>query len=350
MKPFALLTVPAALFLGGQLLSTHYEAEQTLRVVIETSITMDTEMSMERDGQPVEGRGGGGGMSSESEYKEVHVDTIVAAEKGKPSKVKRTFEELGGKRSTSFGEESRDSDVESPLEGVTVMLSGEGADVEAEVVEGKKPEDDKAFEHQRVELFLDGVLPSKEVEEGATWDLTKEQVLAILALDTHRGIFPPPQREGGGDRGGGGGGGRRGGGRMGGGGGDLGLLMAFDWKGKAKLASAKDEVDGVECAVIELELTASGELPMPEARAPRGERMLAPESEALGNGYDASLEGKLAFDLAAKRPHSLEISGKLSNTMDMEREGRDGGTMKIHTKRDGKVKLSVKVTAEKKKD
>lgn len=349
MKPLALLTVPAALLLGGQLLSTRYEAEQTLRVEIETVIAIDTEMSMERDGQPVEGRGGGGGMSSESEYKEVRVDTIVAAEKGKPTKVKRTFEELGGTRSASFGEESRDSDVESPLEGVTVLLSGEGDDVEVEVVEGTKPEDDKAFDHQRVELFLDGALPAKEVEEGATWELSKEAVLSILALDTHRGLFPPPPREEGGERGGG----RRGGGRMGGGGGDLGLLASFEWKGTAKLASAKEDVDGVDCAMIELELTASGELPMPEPRAPRGERMLAPESTALGNSYDVTLEGKLAFDLAAKRPRSLEVSGKLSNTIDMEREGRDGGTMRIHTKRSGTYKLSVKVTqetAEKKKD
>ncbi|MBK7875137.1 MAG: hypothetical protein IPJ77_05215 [Planctomycetes bacterium] len=345
MKPFALLIVPAVLAAGGLSLHSRYEKDRAVRVEVEMSMSMDTETKMERDGEPVEGRGMGG-MSSDSEYKEVHVDHVVEAEDGKPSKVKRHFEELGGTRTMSFGEEERSNDVETPIAGLTILLSGDDAEPTVEVVDGKKPEDEKAFEKERIGLFLDGVLPTKDVEEGATWDLSKEQVLSILRLDAHRGLFPPPQREGGE---GGEGGGRRGGGRMGGfGGGDLSLLFGADWKGKAKLTDAEEEVGGVKCAVIELELTASGELPMPEMRAGgRRERMLSPESAPFGNSYEVTLEGKLAFDLAAKRPASLTVEGKLSNTMDMEREGREGGTMKIHTERNGKFKLSVKVSEEK---
>lgn len=347
MKQFVLFAVPVTLAVGGLSLHTKYEKELARRVEIEMSLSMDTEMKMERDGQPVEGRGGMGSMSSDVEYKEVHVDKYVETGDGKPVKVKRSFEELGGSRSMSFGDEERSSEVETPLAGLTVLLSGEEGDVTAEVVDGKQPEDEKAFEKQKLALFLDGVLPAKDVEDGATWDLTKEQVLSVLRLDTHRGLYPPPQREG--EEGGGEGGGRRGGGRMGGGVGDLRLLLDADWKGKAKLADADEEIDGLRCAVIELELTASGELPMPEMRGGgRRERMFAPAPGALGNSYEIELEGKLTFDLAAKRPHSLEIEGEVSNTMDMEREGREGGTVKIHTERSGKFKLSVKVTDEKK--
>lgn len=346
MKPLALFFVPAALAVGGLSLHTRYDKDTARRIEIEMSLAMDSETKMERDGQPVEGRGGMGGSSSDTEYKEVIVDQYVDADGAKPAKVKRHFEELGGTRSMSFGEEERSSDIESPIEGLVVMLSGDDGDVTAEVVDGKKPEDEKAFEKQRLALFIDGALPGKDVEEGASWDLTKEQVLSILHLDTQRGLYPPPPREGGE---GGGEGGRPRGGRMGGGGGDLQLLLGADWKGKAKLAEAEEEVGGVKCAVIELEFTASGELPMPEMRAGgRRERMFAPEFElALGNSYEIELEGKLAFDLAAKRPQSLTIEGKLSNTLDMEREGRDGGTMKIHTERSGKFKLEVKVSDEK---
>ena len=68
----------------------------------------------------------------------------------------------------SFGEEERSSEVETPLAGLTVLLSGEEGDVTAEVVDGKKPEDEKAFEKQKLALFVDGVLPAKDVEDGAT--------------------------------------------------------------------------------------------------------------------------------------------------------------------------------------
>jgi hypothetical protein len=345
MKPMLLLTVPAALVAAGVSLQTRYEAERVLRVEIETTLEMDTETRMERDGQPVEGRGGGGSSSSDTEFKEVHVDKLVEVEKGKPAKVERHFEELGGSRSFSFGEREGESEVETPIEGLTVRLTGEDGDVTAEVVDGTKPEDEKAFAFERLTLFVDGVLPGKDVEEGASWELSKEQVLSILRLDAHRGLFPPPPRDGGEN----GGGGRRGGSF---GGGELRLLIEADWKGKATLADASAEVDGVQCAVIELELTASGELAMPE-RGPGGggRRGGMPEAEpttpALGNSYEIDLEGKLAFDLAAKRPVSLDVEGKVSNVTDMEREGREGGTIKMHSERKGKFKLAVKVSEQK---
>jgi hypothetical protein len=279
----------------------------------------------------------------------VHIDHVVAAEKGVPSKVKRTFEELGGTRSSTRGDQTNESDIESPIEGLTILLSSDGEDVTTEVVEGKKPEDEKAFANQKLESFLDGVLPKGEVEADATWELSKAQILSVLRLDVHRGLYPPPARPEGGS-GEGGGGGRRGGGRTGGmGGSEIGLLSAADWKGKAKLASVEEDVGGVKCAVIELELEASGEMAAPE-RAPGGGRrggMLEPESGAsFGNTYDITLEGKLAFAIKERRPVSLAIEGKMTTTMDNEGEGRDGGTFKLHVKRAGKFKLDAKVSEE----
>ena len=87
--------------------------------------------------------------------------------------------------------------------------------------------------------------------------------------------------------------------------------------------------------------------PTPRQPAPPAVTTVEPEASAFGNSYEIELEGKLAYDLAAKRPQSLEVKGKLSNTMDMEREGREGGTVKMHTERSGKFELKVKVSDEK---
>lgn len=347
MKFIVSLLAPALFVAGGLTLAPQYKAEQSTRVEISTSISMETtEMKMERNGEPVERPGGGGGGGSSFESTEVHVDHVVEAEKGKPTKVKRTFEKLGGKRSMSFGEETRDSDIESPIEGVTVELTLDGDKVAAEVVEGSKPDDDKAFEHQRLERFLDAALPESEVEVGASWELSKEQVNALLRADAHRGLFPaPPREEGSGE----GGGRRRGaGGRMGGGS-DVGLLARAEWKGKAKLKSASEDVDGVKCAIIELSLEASGEMETPQ-RGERRPRMLEPESAPFaGTSYSISLDGTLAYALESKRVESLELEGKASTTTDTEGEGRDGGTFSMHSRREGKVKLTVKVSDEAKK-
>jgi len=137
------------------------------------------------------------------------------------------------------------------------------------------------------------------------------------------------------------------------------LFLTADWKGKAKLASASEEIDGVACAVIELELEASGEIEMPEGGmrgGPRRGGMFELETAPVfGSNYDISLEGKLVFARKDRRVVSLAVEGTASTTVDQEGEGRDGGTVKMHMKREGKFKLGVKVTdgsapADEKKD
>src|SRR5260221_3641984 len=140
----AMKTVIASILLvtlpGGVTLSTQYKADRALRVEIDNNLKMQTTtMEMERDGQPVEGMGGG--MSSETTNKEIHVDKVVEAKDGKPTKIHRSFEKVGGKSSRSMGENSNQSDIESPLDGVTLEIK-RGADdkVEITTVEGKAPD------------------------------------------------------------------------------------------------------------------------------------------------------------------------------------------------------------------
>lgn len=346
MKPFAILLAPAALVAGALTFAPQYKpqykAEQSLRVEVETSMTMETvEMKLERDGEPIEGRNPGGGGASETKHVEVHVDEIVEVEKGAPTKVKRTFEKLAGSRSR--GDESRDFD--SPLQGVAIQLTPDGDKASVEVVEGSAQNADEAFAHERLALFLDAGLPEGEVEPGASWDLSKEQILALLRVDAQRGLFPPPPPE----EGAGEGGGRRRGGMVRMGGGDAGLLARADWKGKATLKSPNEDVDGVACAVIELALEADGEIELPQRGEGGRDRMYDPAATALGTTYSIELEGTLAFALEKQRAHSLAVEGKLSTTTDEQREGREGGTLRIYARREGKVEISVKVSEEAKK-
>jgi hypothetical protein len=334
---------------GSVTLSTQYKADRALRMEIESSLKLETTtMEMERDGQPVEGMGGG--MSSETTHKEIHVDKVVAAKDGKPTKVHRSFEKVGGKSSRSMGENSSDTDIESPFDGVTLEIKrGEGDKIEVTAVEGKAP-DAKALEGQLPEIFLDGLLPEGEMKADATWDVESDAIKRALRLDVSKALYPRPEREEAAGGQGGGGGGRRRGGRMGGG---PDVMQLAEWKGKAKLVSTDKDVDGKTCAVIELKLTASGDLPEPEmGGGRRGDRSFEPTfgsipDSILGakNAYDISLEGKFVFAIKEKRPVSLELEG--TTKMEMQRETkRDDHTMKFHSVLEGTVSYKVAVSEE----
>jgi hypothetical protein len=335
-----LVTLP-----GGVTLSTQYKADRALRMEIDSSLKLETTtMEMERDGQPVEGMGGG--MSSETTHKEIHVDKVVEAKDGKPTKVHRSFEKVGGKSSRSMGENSNDTDIESPFDGVTLEIKrGEGDKIDVTAVEGKAP-DAKAFENHLPENFLDGLLPEGEQKADATWDLDSAAIKRALRLDVTKSLYPPPERDESGGGGQGGGGGRRRGGRMGGG---PDVMQLAEWKGKAKLLSTDKDVDGKTCAVIELKLTASGDLPEPEMgggrRGDRSFELNFGANPAAKNAYDISLEGKLVFAIKEKRPVSLELEG--TTKMEMQRESkRDDHTMKFHSVLEGTVSYKVAVSEE----
>lgn len=192
----------------GSELSTRYAAEHALRVESETTLKLETTaMEMKRDGEPVEGRGGAGGGSSESR-KCVQVDRFLECSDGRAMRLRRSFESVDGDLEASFGGESRSSAIDSPFSGVTLELTrDEGGEVAVEVVEGDGPSDE-ALSGQALELCLDALLPPGEVEAGDSWALDSAAVLRALALDVGAGMYPRPQEERSEGRGGGGRGGR----------------------------------------------------------------------------------------------------------------------------------------------
>jgi hypothetical protein len=285
---------------------------------------------------------GGGGMKSEGERHVVQVDQVLAHEGNKPTKVKRHFDKVGGK--TSFNE--NDMDVESPFEGATVELTGDGADVKLEFVEGKKPDHEGALEGHKLALALDALLPDKEVEKDSKWELDNAQIRRAIGADLLKAFYPPPQRDDSAGGGGGGGGQRRGGGMRGGA--DR-ILALAEFTGKAKVVALDEEVDGHKCVKVEIEISAKGSMPEPQMGGGRRGRMLEPEASlAFESTYTVSAQGAFYFSLDGKRPVKLELEGTIGSVSDREMKGRgDDETMhKMHSSSDGKLSLKVEVSEE----
>jgi hypothetical protein len=329
---------------GATALGTDYSKDRALKIESQFQLATETETSRERDGQPVEGRGGGGSMKSDTTWHVVQVDEVLAHEGKKPTKVKRNYEKVGGEATMAFGENENTAQLESPFEGATLQLSGDDDDVKVEFLDGKKPDHEAALVGHKLGLALDALLPDKEVDKDAHWDLDSAQIKRALGLDLRKALFPPPPApENAGGGGGGGGGGRRGG--MGRGGGMGGIPGDAEWTGKAKLVSLDEEVDGVKCAKIEIEIATHGDLPdQPMGGGGRG-RMLEPESALplFAGTYSGEAKGEFYFALDGKRPVKLELEGKVESTRDSEMK-REEVVTKMHSKMQGKLKVKVEVT------
>jgi len=331
--------VAGLLLSGGPTLATKYSTDRALRFGLEATIEMSmTSMSVETDEGPVEAASRG--SSSEITYEEVHVDRVMTAEEGKPTKVRRSFEKVGGSSSVTFNDNLRETELESSFEGVTLELVVEDGEVECEVVEGSTPDGDDPLAGHRLETFLDGLLPADAVEVDGTWDIEKDAILRALRLDVRRALYARPAPAAEGERGGG-----RRGQRGGMGGGSSGALEAADWKGTGKLLSADKEIDGVSCSVIEIKLEASGTRELSQRAGRRGGALGAASALENSESYDVRLEGKLVFSNEDQRPVSLTLDGPLH--VDTRREySTSEGSRKTHAVQDGRIEYKIEVSEE----
>ncbi len=346
--PFTL----ALLMTGGQALATRYDEERPLRIEWKTSLELETtSMEVTRDGEPVEA-GSGAGPSLRTTHHAVVVDRVLETREGRPARVRRAFETLEGKGEFTFGEETRDSESEVPLEGVTLeLVEDEEGEVQVEVVEGEAPSDDSALEGHVLALALDALLPEGEVEVGAEWELESAAILRALALDVDGALFPPPEAEepagGGGERGGQ----RSGRGRMRG---LSELFGALEWEGTAKLEALDEEHEGTSCAAIAIELEGRGELEEPEPPGGGGRERLpgilgpgpgssARAAGAAGTSAEVALTGKLLFALEEGRPLLFEVEGHVTIERDSERS-RGGSSMRVRSTQVGQFTQRAELT------
>jgi len=327
--------------LASTTLLTDYERERSVRTSSTTTTFTETvEFEMEIDGEPVESPfGGAGGGGSTEERSVVTVDRVLETEDGAPTSVRRFFEEIEGTRTFQARDEEMVSEREAPLEDVVLEVGVEGA----EVVRGEEPDHEDALEGHLPTLVLEGLLPDDDVEPGDTWDLEPAAIQAALGVDLERAYFAPPSQQGRGERGGGGGGGRRGGMR---GGQGTSFMSSAEWEGSATLLDELEEHEGHECLVIELDLTAEGEMEIPErgGRGGGGGLLLPDMAERINEAtYEVELTGRLLFATDLALPVRLELEGDLTTDSTIEREGRGGGVMTIYTRREGTLEHAVTI-------
>ncbi|MCZ6597697.1 MAG: hypothetical protein O7B99_08675 [Planctomycetota bacterium] len=336
----------AFLSVAGVSLSTDYTSERTLRIECETVFEMETTaFEMERDGEVID-RPFGGGNASKEVRRVAYVDQVTAHADGEPTAVRRAFEEVDATNTSEFGEESNESDAEGPLAGVTLELSLEDGEIVVEVVEGEEPDEDAALEGHGLTLALDALLPPGDVGEDASWDLEQDAILRALGLDLEDALFPRVEREEEerpeGRRGG------RGGFRGGRGGGSTARqIVQLEWEGTATLAEESGEWEGRTCAIVDLEIEASGELPEPEfgGRGGRGFSFEPASSTVVENTFSVKLEGQLYFSVEDGMPLGLELEGTMTNERTTNRE-RGESTIRTSTTREGTYTYRVVVTVE----
>ena len=346
MNHSLLIASAALLFVSGEKVQTQYTVGRTLRVEAHTSIAMETtSFEMERDGEPVEGGFGGGGGSTDTRSI-VMKDTVLAVEDGAPTRVRREFVEISGDSVMSRGDQEMEFERECPLSEVTLELTAEDGDVLVEVVDGSEPDDEATLEGHQLALAIDALLPEGDVEAGATWELDGEQLAHAMMFDLESALYPRPQRpegEGGGRGGRGGRGGMRGGPR---GSSTTRFFSEGDWDAEATLSADKEDYEGVECLVIEIEAECSGSLPEPEGgfgggRGGRGGRaLLMPLAPVRENSFEVELEGKLYFDATSGRPVHLELEGTIASESHREMS-RGESTMSISSSQEGTIQYTV---------
>lgn len=336
-------TIPALtlLLIPAADLSIDYTAKRSIEVSIETEyVSETTNMSMEIDGEPVD-RGGrfGGGGGSEFTQEVVFTETYLEHDEGAPTKVRRSFDTVEASSTVMFGEESMDNDVESPMEDVVLIITLDDDEAVAEVEDGGDVERSEMLDGHSIENLLHGLLPS---EDDDAWEPDSEGVASALLLDVQSALFPQPEREEGGGERGRGRGGMRGGFR----GSPMGFLREAEWDTEASLTDREEDIDGVECAVIELTFEAEGELP--ERSFGRGRDrafgLMAPEV-VLESTFEVELTGYLYFSLEERRPVKLELEGEIIQDTLTERD-TPNGSFRMERTQESTLEHTITLTSE----
>lgn len=329
----------------GVTLDTHYAAGDSVRVEVASRFEIETvEASMELDGESREGFGVG--ARSVEERRLVHVDTVLEARDGVPTKVRRAFEEIVVEGTLAFGDQAQDVEREGPLADAVIELTlTEDDEVSVEVVEGSV--DDDLLEGHRLEHALDALLATDDLEVDDEYEIDGDAIARALQSELEPVLFPRAERE---DDEEGRGRGRRG---MRGGAPSLTRLSnAGEWDATETLESVEAEFEGIACVKIALRLECGGELPEPErgegGRGRRGGgRMLASTLAAtslVATEFELTADGALYVSLDHRRPLGLELEGTLTIESEHTRS-RGESEMTMRSLQEGRFEHRVLITA-----
>lgn len=278
------------------------------------TFTMESELSledmtMELDGNDVTQMAGGIDVAMKVTSTVEVSDSYESVADGRPAKLRRTFDGISSSTHVSTtnpmtGTTDNTIDLVSDLEGATVVFTRDDEGDYGAAFEGEAG-DAALLDGLNADLDLASVLPGREVSEEDSWELPQSFLRQIL-LPT----------------------------------GDL-SLHAEDGSASEYDIGVEDIIDGIEgtvtatyggtrteddvrVAVIRLELDAHSARDMSEDSEQMLEQMrenLPPGMEADLDAFDVELdyglEGELYWNLEAGMPHSLQLSGTVSQVLDI---------------------------------
>ena len=185
MKPF--LPPVALLFLSGSLaegvdIAFAPEEGTTLKRTFEAKADYKlTDLEYYVDGEPVEDAGELPDYSMHFLERIAVSDELQTVEDGRPTALKRTFDELLQETTSASGDKEQETKAGSALEGRCVRFTWNADDEEYEIAAADEEELDEDLAAGLLEdMDLRLVLPSGEVEPGDEWELDPELYLAFM--------------------------------------------------------------------------------------------------------------------------------------------------------------------------
>lgn len=296
-----------------------FTAEEGLSVTrvfeTKTAMTLD-DMEMTMNGQPFP-------MEIEMDMNMNMSSTIAvtdeygASAEGRPSRLTRSFDELTQLTEISVendmmpdGGMDNSIDAESQLEGKTVVFTW-NADEEAfeKAYDGEGEED--LLEGLEEDMDLRRLLPSEDVSEGDTWEIDVKVLRSVMSPGGNLALLPDDDAMGGME-------GMPGMDNMS----NLNSMFEDLIEGEASGEyKGTREVDGVRCGVIQVKVDVSASADMSDQVADAMEGLPDEMGEMSIDNMDMEVqvegEGTLLWDLAAGVPHSFELNGEMSMTLDM---------------------------------
>lgn len=159
--------------------------------ILAKTFTVETSMSLDNMDMLVDGNSPPMDMememSSDAVVEFAVTDEYVEVGGGQVLKLARTFEDLTVSNESSMsmsmmGEQNMSSSGESQLTGKTIVFSRDGDTGEVSTAFAEDSEgDDDLLEDLYLEFDFSGLLPTEEVEEGASWEVDPAKMVDVLA-------------------------------------------------------------------------------------------------------------------------------------------------------------------------
>ncbi|NOT29497.1 MAG: hypothetical protein HOP15_03505 [Planctomycetes bacterium] len=303
------LLVPSVLIalapLAEERIAFGVAAETTLVRTLENEYTMELDsLSLTMNGEDVPAdMFGEFEMHIERRENFVVTDMFEAVGEGRPERLRRSFDELGGKEQTRYsseeGEQSDDTDYASALEGKSVVFTwnAESEEFEAAFAEGAAGEAE-LLERLEEDMDLRRFLPAGAVSADESWQVEAGAIVSVLdpggdmlLADTDGEELDTDEQE---------------------------ALLRANYTGTIEAVyQGTREVDGVNVAVIALEadVRTHADTELGPDEVPEGAR----GTSRIEAAYQ--LAGELLWDLEHGHALSLELSGEHEFTLRESSEG-----------------------------